>query len=320
MARYAITGATGFVGGALARRLVAAGHEVRALVRRPDAATSLTALGVRLVPGDVAEGTGLDTLTHGVDGLFHVAGWYRVGQRDGRATGERVNVRGTQQVLEAAQRAGVRRTVYTSTLAVNSDTRGRAVDESYRFSGRHLSNYDETKARAHAVAARVAADGQPVVTVMPGLVYGPGDTSQTGDLLKEVVRGRRPLVPAGGTYCWAHVDDVAEGHVLAMERGQVGREYMLAGPPATLADGLRLAADLAGKRGPVVIPTSAVRVAAALADVVGRVVPLPDTYQAETLRSSIATYLGRADRAQRELGWHARPLDVGLTETVAALR
>jgi dihydroflavonol-4-reductase len=320
MARYAITGATGFVGGALARRLVEAGHEVRALVRRPDAAMSLEALGARLVPGDVGDGTGLDALAQDVDGLFHVAGWYRLGQRDGHATGERVNVRGTQQVLDAARRAGVRRTVYTSTLAVNSDTGGRRVDESYRFSGRHLSAYDETKARAHAVAERAAADGQAVVTVMPGLVYGPGDTSQTGDLLRQVVRGQRPLVPGGGTYCWAHVDDVAEGHLLAMERGQVGREYMLAGPSATLADGLRVAADLAGTRGPIVIPSGVVTAAAALADVVGRVVPLPATYQAETLRSSIATYLGRSNRAQTELGWRARSLRHGLAETVAVLR
>jgi len=320
MARYAITGATGFVGGALARRLVEAGHEVRALVRRPDAARSLEAFGVRIMPGDVGDGTGLDALTQDVDGLFHVAGWYRLGQRDGRTTGERVNVRGTQQVLGAAQRAGVRRTVYTSTLAVNSDTGGRAVDESYRYGGRHLSAYDETKARAHAVATQAAADGQPVVTVMPGLVYGPGDTSQSGDLLEQVVRGRRPLVPAQGTYCWAHVDDVAEGHMLAMEQGENGREYMLAGPAATLADGLRLAARLAGTPGPVVIPTSVMRVTAAIADVVGRVVPLPATYQAETLRSSIATYLGRADRAQRELGWRPRPLDEGLAETVATMQ
>jgi dihydroflavonol-4-reductase len=320
MARYAITGATGFVGGALARRLIGAGHEVCALVRRSDAATSLQALGVRLVPGDVGDGTGLDALTEGVDGLFHVAGWYRLGERDGRETGERVNVRGTQQVLEAARRAGVRRTVYTSTLAVNSDTRGRVVDESYRFSGRHLSAYDMTKARAHAVAVKAAADGQPVVTVMPGLVYGPGDTGQSGDLLQQVVSGRRPLVPAGGTYCWAHVDDVAEGHVLAMERGQDGRQYMLAGPVATLVHGLRLAARIAGTPGPVVVPAPAIRVAAALAGLAGRVVPLPSTYQAETLRSSVATYLGRPDRAEAELGWHARPLEQGLAETVAALR
>jgi dihydroflavonol-4-reductase len=273
-----------------------------------------------LVPGDVGDGVGLDALTEGVDGLFHVAGWYRLGEREGSATGERVNVRGTQQVLEAARRAGVRRTVCTSTLAVNSDTGGRAVDESYRFSGRHISAYDETKARAHALAARAAADGQPVVTVMPGLVYGPGDTSQTGDLLRQVVRGRRPLVPAGGTYCWAHVDDVAEGHLLVMERGQDGREYMLAGPVATLVGGLRLAAHLAGKRGPIAVPAGAIRVAAAAAGLVGRLVPLPSTYQAETLRSSVATYLGRPDRAEAELGWSARPLDVGLTQTVRALR
>lgn len=317
MARYAVTGATGFVGGALARRLVADGHEVRALVRRPDAARSLSEVGLELVPGDLDDAGSLDRLVADVDGLFHVAGWYRLGERDGAGTGQRINVDGTRHVLEAARRTGVARTVYTSTLAVNSDTGGRIVDEGYRFAGQHLSDYDATKAAAHEVAEQASAAGQPVVTVMPGLVYGPGDTSQTGALLREVVRGRRPLVPAGGRVCWGYVDDVAAGHVLAMQRGTDGRAYMLAGPPASLAEGLALAARVAGKPGPRVLPSAAIRATAAVAGLVGSVLPLPASYHAETLRSSLATYLGRPDRAVDELGWSVRSLEAGLTEVVA---
>lgn len=318
--RYAMTGATGFVGGALARQLREAGHEVVALVRDPARATALTELGVELRPGDLDSVSVLDALTTGVDGLFHVAGWYRLGERDGAATGDRVNVQGTRNVLEAALRNGVRRVVYTSTVAVNSDTEEQVVDETYRFTGTHISSYDRTKAAAHDVALDFAYDGLPVVIVQPGLVYGPGDTAQTGDLIAQVVRGKRPPVPAAGGVCWAHVDDVARGHVLAMERGEPGQSYMLTGPQIRLADGLRQVAAIAGTPGPRVLPERIVRATAGVLGAVGKVVPLPPGYAAETMRAGLATYYGTSERAQQELGWRPRPLEQGLRETVEALR
>ncbi len=317
--RYAITGATGFVGGALARQLREAGHEVVSLVRDPARGAALADLGVELLPGDLDDVAALNRLCTGVDGLFHVAGWYRLGERD-PSVGDRVNVVGTRNALEAALRNGVRRVVYTSTLAVNSDTEEQVVDETYRFTGQHLSHYDRTKAAAHDIALDLAAEGLPVVLVQPGLVYGPGDTAQTGAFIAQVVAGKRPMVPDAGGVCWAHVDDVAQGHVLAMDRGEPGRSYMLAGPRATLADGLRRVAAIAGTKGPVVLPERAVRAAAALTGALERRVPLPAGYAGETMRAGLATYYGSPARAERELGWRARPLDQGLRETVAALR
>ena len=317
--RYAITGATGFVGGVLARQLRDAGHEVRALVRDPSRATGLADGGVELVPGDLDDAIALHRLCDGVDGLFHVAGWYKLGQRD-PSVGDRVNVEGTRNALAAAQRAGVAKVVYTSTLAVNSDTHGRVYDETFRHSGDHVSHYDRTKAEAHRVAEQFAADGLPVVIVQPGLVYGPGDTSQSGALIAQVVKGGRPQVPAGGGVCWAHVEDVAAGHVLAMEKGVPGESYLLAGPRATLADGLKQVAAIAGTKGPMMLPTGLVRGVAAVVGVIGRVVPLPPDFAAETMRASLATYYGSSTKAERDLGWHARDLDKGLRETVAALR
>ena len=317
--RYAMTGATGFVGGALARRLREEGHEVVALVRDTARATSLADLGVDLLPGDLDDHAALDRLCTGVDGLFHLAGWYKLGMRDGSA-GDRVNVVGTRNVLEAALRNGVRRVVYTSTLAVNSDTEEQVVDETYRFTGEHLSHYDRTKAEAHDVALELAGRGLPVVIVQPGMVYGPGDTAQTGAFIAQVVAGKRPMVPDAGGLCWAHVDDIADGHLLAMERGEPGRSYMLAGPRATLADGLTRVARIAGTKGPVVLPERGVRIAAKAVGLVGRFVPLPPGYAPETFRAGLATYYGSPARAERELGWRARPLDDGLRETVDALR
>jgi nucleoside-diphosphate-sugar epimerase len=317
--RYAITGATGFLGGVLARQLRDAGHEVVALVRDPGRASTLAEAGVELVPGDLGDAAALDSLCTGVDGLFHVAGWYKVGSRTPEE-GQRTNVDGTRSVLEAARRNSVPRVVYTSTLAINSDTRGRAVDESYRFTGRHISVYDRTKAAAHDIAVEYAADGLDVVMTMPGAIYGPGDTSQIGALIERTAQGHRALVPRDGNLCWAHVEDVARGHVLAMDKGTTGAAYMLAGPRAGLADVLRRVADLAGTKPPFTLPIPVVRATAAVNRVVGRVVPLPDDYTGESLRASVATYVGDPTRAEKELGWSARGLDEGLRETVTALR
>lgn len=316
--RYAITGATGFLGGVLARQLREAGHDVVALVRDPARATDLTASSVELVQGDLDDAAALDELCRSADGLFHVAGWYKLGSRTPE-DGRRVNVDGTRNALEAARRNDVRRVAHTSTVAVNSDTRGRVVDESYHFAGHHLTAYDATKAAAHDLAVEYAGDGLDVVILQPGVVYGPGDTSQIGAFLAQVARGERVVVPRDGGMCWAHVEDVAHGHVLAMEDGAAGAAYMLTGPRASLAEVLRKVAVLAGTRPPVTVPVPLVRAGAALTGLVGRILPLPTDYSAEALRAAVATYLGTPARAESELGWSARGLDAGLRETVAAL-
>jgi nucleoside-diphosphate-sugar epimerase len=309
-----MTGATGFVGGRLAELLVHAGHVVTALVRDPGRAQTLADLGVRLVRGDLADMSSLRAAADGADGLFHVAGWYRLGARDD-ASARQINVEGTRAVLAAVRDAEVPRLVYTSTLAVNSDTRGQTVDETYRFAGRHLTVYDATKAEAHDVAA---ADGVPVVTVMPGVVYGPRDTSQTGALLRRALRGHRVVVASGGRFCWGYVDDIATGHVLAMERGRTGEQYMLAGPQFSLADVLRAAARIADGPRPVVVPATAVRMTEPVARFAERFVRSLGTYSSESLRASLATYLGTPAKAIRELGWSVRPLEDGLAETLRA--
>jgi nucleoside-diphosphate-sugar epimerase len=180
--------------------------------------------------------------------------------------------------------------------------------------------YDETKAAGHEIAAALAAVGLPVVTAHPGVVYGPGDTSQLGGMIRDVVAGRRPAVPSGGEGCWGYVDDIARGHVLAMERGRVGESYMLAGPRSTLADALQMAAGIAGTKGPRTLPRPAVRTAAAVAGAVGKVVPLPGEPAAESVRVALASYLGSPAKAERELGWTCRSLGDGMELTVAALR
>jgi nucleoside-diphosphate-sugar epimerase len=314
--RIFITGATGFVGGALARRLLAAGHEVRALVRSQERAADLARAGAVLHTGDVRDRETLRGPMAGADAVMHVAAWYKVGVGDPAARA--INVDGTRHVLEMMAELGVAKGVYTSTLAVNSDTHGRVVDESYRFSGRHLSVYDRTKADAHDLAARMAGDGVPIVIVQPGAVYGPGDTSALGTLWRRFLARRLPPLPARTAFCWTFIDDVAEGHVLALERGAPGHAYMLAGPAHTMSEAVETASRITGiPAGSRRVPPAFLRAGAALSSVLGRVVRLPPEYTAEGLRVLAGvTYLGSGMKARRELGWRARPLEDGLRETL----
>ena len=315
--RYFVTGATGFIGGRLVRHLLAAGHQVVALVRNPDKAEHLSALGVELAEGDI---TDVDTLFQpmaGADGLFHLAAIYELGADPELLA--RVNVEGTRNVLEVMKTVGVRKGVYTSTLAVNSDTGGELVDESYRHTGPHLSAYDETKWRAHhEVAEAFIVQGLPLVIVMPGIVYGPGDTSQFGELLQKAIQGDHvpvPDAPTGG--CWAHVDDIAHGHVLAMDQGRVGESYIIAGPCHTFRKGFETAAEAAGADlNAVFVPPGMLRKSARVMNVVEKVVPVPATFSAEALRASGGTtYYGDNAKAVAELGYAPRSLEQGMRDT-----
>ncbi len=314
--RYFVTGATGFIGGVVAHKLRERGDEVVAVVRDPSRARDLADMGVELVRGDVSDRASLVEPMHAVDGVFHIAGWYRVGSADHDAAWA-TNVDGTRNVLDVMAEVGAPKGVYTSTLAVNSDTHGVEVDESYRFVGRHLSLYDTTKAEAHRIATARIAEGLPLVIVMPGLVYGPGDTSSVRTTLRQFLRGRMPAVPTGTAYSWAHVDDIADGHILAMDLAPAGRTYIIAGPSHTLQEAMSVAADVSGRRAPIGAPSGVMRAMAPVAGVLGKVVPLPDQYTAEGLRVvSGTTYIATNAKARRELGYAPRPLADGWAETV----
>jgi len=314
---YLVTGATGFVGGYLVRELRRAGHEVRAIVRTRARAGDLKQLGVTLFDGDVTDKASMRAPMTGVDGVFHVAGWYKIGVRDKSPAGT-VNVDGTRNVLELMSELRVPKGVYTSTLAVNSDTHERVVDETYRFNGRHLSVYDDSKARAHHIAESFIAKGLPLVIVQPGLIYGPGDTSGVRTMLIQYLQRKLPAIPKQSAYAWGHVEDVAHGHVLAMEKGEPGRNYFICGPVHTLEAALDLASEITGIPAPRLrLNPAMLRVASKLVVPFEKILPLPSGYTAEGLRVVAGvTYIGDNSRAKRELGWSVRPLREGLSETL----
>jgi nucleoside-diphosphate-sugar epimerase len=316
--RYFITGATGFLGGEIARQLRRDGHDVVALVRTPAKADDLQRLGVILAAGDITNRASLPGPMTGVDGVFHCAAWYKVGQD--AADAERINVAGTRHVLETMRELGVAKGVYTSTVAVFSDTEGRLVDESHRHDGPFLSEYDRTKWQAHyEVAGPMIAAGLPLVILMPGAIYGPGDTSGLRAFFVQYLRGKLAAVPARTAFCWAHVEDVARAHVLAMEKGRVGESYIVAGPPHSMIEALQIAERITGIKAPALHPPpTLMKAASALMGAVGAVVALPPELTAEGLRVLAGvTYFGSNAKARRELGFEPRSLEDGLRETLA---
>lgn len=317
--RYFLTGATGFIGGHVARMLVADGHEVVALVRTPEKALDLQELGVELAPGDITEPDTLPGPMEGADGVFHMAAWYKLGARN-RDMAHAINVDGTRNVLVAARDAGVSKTVYTSTVAVYGDTEGEPVDESYRMDGPWLSEYDRTKWLAHYdVAVPMREAGLPLVILQPGLVIGPGDHSNVAAVFRDYLRGRLPVVPRQGG-CWSFVEDIARGHLLAMDEGEVGESYNLAGPCMYWQEALEVAEEITGVKAPrFVLPPAMARLSSWLVRPVNALVPLPPTYHPETLRVAAgATYFASDRKARRDLGWEPRPFREALEITLRA--
>ena len=312
--RYFVTGATGFVGGVLVIKLREAGHEVHASVRNPDKAQNLQAIGAKLFRGDVTDKESMREAMQGVDGVFHVAGWYKIGTRD-KSDGQKVNIQGTRNVLELMQELKIPKGVYTSTCAVNSDTKGKLVDENYHFDGQHLSEYDRSKAAAHEIAKEFMARGLPLVIVMPGLIYGPGDTSTLRSNIIDFLKGKLPMLPTETGFCWGHVDDIASGHLLAMEKGRVGESYIIAGEPHRIVDAFKLASQITGKRAPMTVPYQIMKALSVVVRPFDSL--LPESYTSEGLRVVAGvTYWGDNSKARRELGYEPRPLREGWGETL----
>jgi nucleoside-diphosphate-sugar epimerase len=317
---YFVTGASGFIGGYLTSLLLAEGHVVTALVRTPEQARALAPYGVRPFIGDVLDKESVRRAMRRAEGVFHLAAYVRVGIRD-RRRAEAVNVTGTRHVLEVMRDLHVPKGVYTSSLAVNGDTHGKAVDEAYHYHGRLPSAYQRTKWQAHhEVALPMMRHGLPLVIAMPGAVYGPGDRSDLARTIGSHLRGRLPVAPTRTAFCFAHVEDVAAGLLGAMERGKPGEVYILGGPPHRLRHVLARAGRLAGRRqGPLPLPWWALLPPAWAAQGLGFLLP-PLRPAAERLRLGAGTtQLGSDARARAELGFDPRSIDEGLPDTVRAI-
>lgn len=320
--RVFLTGGTGFIGGHVARKLRERGDEVRALVRSAAKARTLVDLDCELVPGTLADDAAIREGIEGCDAVIHGAAIYEVGVPASRRPDLwEANVEGTRRVLSAAFDAEVDRALYISTIGAFGNTHGRVVDESYVHPGEsYCTYYEETKTEAHRVAKQIGERGLPLVIVQPGGVYGPDDHSQLGNLIRQFKANRLPLLPFPEFgISFVHVEDVADGVLLALDRGEPGESYLLGGEIGTMREFVEMLAKITGKRPPLAtLPTALIKAIAPLGPVIGPVLGYPPN-MGELIRASDGvTMWASSGKAERELGYSPRPLEEGLRETLAA--
>jgi nucleoside-diphosphate-sugar epimerase len=206
---------------------------------------------------------------------------------------------------------------------VYGDTHGQAVDETYRrdLGEGFLSTYDEAKYRAHELALERISQGAPIVIVQPGGVYGPGDHSELGNAIEMTRKGRMPMIPfADMRMSFVYVDDVADGIILAFEKGQIGESYNLAGARATMRDLVQTTARLTGRREPKrEMPTAIMRASAPLGPVVGPLLGFPPNFRELISVSDGVSYWMTDEKARTQLGFAPRGLEQGLRETLSAV-
>jgi len=312
-----VTGGTGFIGRHLVRQLLERGYDVTALARSEDSAAELAATGAAVALGDITERESMRAGMTGSNVVFHLAGWYRIGSPDWM-TAETINVAGTRNVLRLAHELGVPKIVYTSTTTVFGDTKGQMVDETFFQGGPFVTEYDRTKWLAHyKVAVPLIEQGAPIVIVMPGAVYGPGDHSLIGRLMVDFWQGSLPAVFGPEfVHTYAHVADVARGHILAAEKGRKGESYIISGPAVPLGEVVDFWSMITGKPGPKVsVPARLVRPFTPAIGALGENLPLPEMYSREAAALLSCTYMARSDKARTELGWRPRSLQEGMSET-----
>jgi dihydroflavonol-4-reductase len=305
-----VTGATGFVGAAVSRALLAAGWQVRVLARRGSDRRNLSGLEVDVAEGDLTDLDSLAIAAAGCEGLFHVAADYRLGARDPSQL-YRNNVEGTRNVLSAARRAGVRRIVYTSSVAtVGIPADGSPGDERTPTAlEAMIGHYKRSKFMAEEVVREAAREGTSVIIVSPSTPVGPGDVkpTPTGQLVLDAAAGRMPAYVDTGLNI-VHVDDVAAGHLLAYERGQAGERYILGGEDMTLREILALISSLVGRKPPRVrLPYGVVLPIAYLAEGYARLSGRRGRITLEGVRMSRKRMYFSSAKAASELGYRWRP-------------
>lgn len=322
---FLVSGATGFVGSAVVRALLLQGANVRVLARPGSDRRNLSGLAVTVHEGDLLRPESLAPALEGCDGLFHVAADYRLWTLDPQSM-FKANVEGTRAILQAAHSAGVRRAVYTSSVAVlGIDPAAKSNDEETPVSyGDMIGVYKQSKFLAEQACHDVIAEtGLDCVIVNPSTPIGPRDIkpTPTGRLIVEAALGRMPAYVDTGLNV-AHVDDVAAGHLLAFERGQAGRRYILGGDNMTLREILCTVAEVAGSRPPFVkIPRAPIYPLAWGAELWCRLTGKGEPFATiDGLRMSKKKMYFSSARAVNELGYRHRPGREALVDAVAWFR
>ena len=314
-----VTGASGFVGSAVARALVARGLKVRVLMRPSASRLNIVKLDCEPVVGDMREEGSMLAAMKGARYLFHVAADYRLWARDPREI-ERNNMLGVEATMGAALKTGVERVVYTSSVAALKPG-AAAVDETSRHTPQSvIGTYKRSKLMAEREVERLVREkGLPAVIVAPSTPVGPRDVkpTPTGRIIVEAATGRMPAFVETGLNL-VHVDDVAQGHLLALDKGAIGEVYILGGNDVALQAMLGDIAFFSGRRAPTLkLPRGPLFPLAFAAEAVARVTGKEPFLTLDALRMSRYQMFFSSQKAKRELGYTARPYLEGLRDALS---
>lgn len=325
MADTLVTGASGFVGSALVRKLIVAAHQVRVLLRPTSDLRNIEGLPVEVALGDLADKGSLERALEGCTALFHAAADYRLWARHPQQLYQ-TNVAGTVNIMQAALKAGVKRIVYTSsvaTLGLHAD--GSPADENTPVTlNDMIGHYKRSKFLAEAEVKRmIDGQGLPAVIVNPSTPVGPRDIrpTPTGRMVLDAACGRTPAYVDTGLNL-VHVDDVAKGHLLAFERGVVGERYILGGRNMTLQEILTEVARISGQKPPrVKLPHNLVLPIAYLSEAWAWLTDGPEPRATvDGVRLSKKYMFFSIEKARRELGYNPRPVEQALQDAVEWFR
>ena len=318
-----VTGATGFVGSAVARALAARGARLRVLVRAAADRTNLAGLDAEVAEGDVRDEASVRAALQGCTRLYNVAADYRLWARDPEEI-VRNNREGAAAVMAAALAAGVERIVHTSSVAPLRIPPGAPADETGPLAPEEATGaYKRSKVVAERLVERLVAErGLPAVIVSPSTPIGPRDVkpTPTGRVIVEAANGRVPAFVDTGLNL-VHVDDVAAGHLLAMDRGRVGERYILGGQDVTLREMLAAIAELTGRKPPTVaLPRGPLVPLAAAAEALAQITGREPFLTRDALKMSRNRMFFSSAKAQAELGYRARPYREALVDALAWFR
>jgi farnesol dehydrogenase len=323
--RILVTGATGFIGGQLVRHLARQGEAVRVLCRSGADLKPFNDLNLEICPGDILDAASVERAMAGCDRVFHLAAYARNWAKDANAFFA-VNVGGLKNVLDAALKTAVKRVVFTSSGVTLGPSNGCVANESAARGPEFFTEYERSKIVAEENIRHYLQRGLEVVVVNPTRVFGPGLLSEANAMTKMIqlyLQGKWRLVLGDGRAMgnYAFVDDVVEGHILAMSHGKAGERYILGGENASFNNLFNIIADLCGRKYRLFhVPPA---LALAFSEIEKRRAQWFDHYPLITpdwVRTFLANWACSCAKAERELGYAITPLRQALATTIAWLK